>query len=113
MKEQIKAPEKIQLSDKEIANLLEAEFKTLVIRMLTEMVEYGHLIEEEGKAIQSEIKKNIHGTNSEGRETGTHTNDLKQKEEVNIQPEQNEETRIQKNEARLRNLQDTFKHSNI
>ena len=46
--------------------------------------------------MKSEIKKNIHGTNSEGRETGTHTNDLKQKEEVNIQPEQNEETRIQK-----------------
>ena len=42
MKEQIKAPEKIQLSDEEIATLSDAEFKTLVIRMLTEMVEYGH-----------------------------------------------------------------------
>ena len=41
MKEQIKAPEKIQLSDQEIANLPDAEFKTLVIRMLTEMIEYG------------------------------------------------------------------------
>ena len=41
MKEQIKAPEKIQLSDKEIANLLDAQFKTLVIKMLTEIVEYG------------------------------------------------------------------------
>ena len=41
MKEQIKAPEKLQLSDEEIANLSDAEFKTLVIRMLTEMVEYG------------------------------------------------------------------------
>ena len=41
MKEQIKAPEKIQLSDKEIANLLDTEFKTLVIRMLTKMIEYG------------------------------------------------------------------------
>ena len=40
MKEQIKAP-KIQLSDEEIANLSDAEFKTLVIRMLTERVEYG------------------------------------------------------------------------
>ena len=35
MKEQIKAPEKIQLSEEEIANLLDAQFKTLVIRMLT------------------------------------------------------------------------------
>ena len=32
---------------------------------------------------------------------------------INIQPEQNEETRIQKNEERLRNLKDNFKHSNI
>ena len=37
-----KAPEKIQLSDKEIANLSDAEFKTLVIKMLTELIEYGH-----------------------------------------------------------------------
>ena len=58
MKEQIKTPEK-ELSDKEIANLSDAEFKTLVIRMLKEMVEYGCKIEEEVKAIQSEIKKNI------------------------------------------------------
>ena len=41
MKEQIKTPEKIQLSDEELANLSDAEFKTLVIRMLTELVEYG------------------------------------------------------------------------
>ena len=45
MKEQIKAPEKIQLSNKEIANHSDAHFKTLVIRMLKEMVEYGHKIE--------------------------------------------------------------------
>ena len=59
MKEQIKAAEKAQLSDKEIANVSEAQFKTLVIRMLTEMVEYGHKIEEEVKVILSEIKKNV------------------------------------------------------
>ena len=46
MKEQIKAPEKKQLSNEEIANLSGAEFKTLVIRMLIEMVEYGWKIEE-------------------------------------------------------------------
>ena len=44
MKEQIKTPEKIQLSNKEIDNLSDALFKTLVIRMFTEMVEYGHKI---------------------------------------------------------------------
>ena len=40
MKEQIKAPEKIQLSSEEIASLSDAQFRTLVIRMLTEMIEY-------------------------------------------------------------------------
>ena len=54
--------------------------------------------------MQSEIKKNIQGTNSEGKETGTQIKDLEQKEEIIIQTEQNEETRIQKNEKRLRNL---------
>ena len=38
---------------------------------------------------------------------------MEQKEEINTQPEQNEETRIQKNEERLRNLQDNFKCTNI
>ena len=33
-------------------------------------------------------------------------NSLEQKEEINIQPEQNEETKILKNEEGLRNLQD-------
>ena len=40
-------------------------------------------------------------------------NGLEQKEEINIQPEQNEETRIQKNEESPRNLRDNFKHSHI
>ena len=46
MKEQIRAPEKIQLINEKIGNLSDAQFKTLEIRMLTEMVEYGHKIEE-------------------------------------------------------------------
>ena len=62
--------QKIELRDEEIANLSDAEFKTLVIRMLTEMVEYGHKIEEKVKDMQSKIKKNTQGTNSEGKETG-------------------------------------------
>ena len=80
--------------------------------MLTEMVDYGHKIEERVKAMLSEIKENVQGTDSEGKETGTQINGLDQKEEINIQPEQNEETRIQKPEERLRNLWDNFKHSN-
>ena len=52
MKEQIKAPEKIQQSDEEIANISDAQFKTLVIRMLTEMVECDCKIEEKLKAMK-------------------------------------------------------------
>ena len=58
MKEQMKTPEK-ELSNKEIASLSDAEFKTLVIRMLTELVELSHKMKEEMKSPQSEIKKNI------------------------------------------------------
>ena len=47
------------------------------------------------------------------KETGTQINSVEQKEERNIQPEQKEETRIQNNGERLRNLRDNFKHSNI
>ena len=113
MKEQIKAPEKIQLSNEEIANLSDAQFKTLVIRKLTELVEFGHKLDEKMKAMLRETKENVQGTNSDGKETGTQINSVDQKEERNIQTEKNEETRIQKNEERLKNLQDIFKHSNI
>ena len=81
--------------------------------MLTEMVEFGRKIEEKVKAMRSELKENVQGTKSEGKETRTHINGLEQKEEINIQPEQNQETRIQKNEERLRNLWDNLKYSNM
>ena len=105
IKEQIKAPEKANLSD--------AQFKTLVIRVLTELVEFGHKVDEKMKAMKSEIKENVQGTNSEGKETRTQINNLEQKEEINFQPEQNEETRIKKSEEKFRNLWDNFKRSNI
>ena len=53
MKEQIKAPEKTQLSDEEIANLSDTQFKTLVIRMLTQLVEFGCKLDEKMKAMLS------------------------------------------------------------
>ena len=112
MKEQIKAPKK-ELSHEERANLSDEQFKTLIIRMLTEMTEYSWKIKEEVKAIWREIKENVQKTNSQGKETGTQINDLEQKEEINIQQEQNEETRILKNKERFRNTQDHIKHSNI
>ena len=61
MKEQIKAPEKIQLSDKEIANLSDTQFKTLVIRKLTELVEFGHKLDEKMKAVLRETKEKCTG----------------------------------------------------
>ena len=70
MKEQIQAPEKIQLRSEEIVNLSDAQFKTLVIRMLTEMVEYGRKIEEKVKAMQSEIKENVQESRVKGGKPG-------------------------------------------
>ena len=111
MEEQSKTPER-ELSDEEIANLPAGEFKALVIKMLTELIELDRKMKEEMKDTQSEIKQNIQRTNSDRKESRTQINEFKQKEEISIQTEQNEETRIQKNEERLRNLWDNFKHSN-
>ena len=77
------------------------------------MIELGCQMKEEMKDIQNEIRENIQGINSEGKETRTQINDLEQKEEVNIQPEQKEETRIQKNEDSIRRLWDISKCANI
>ena len=71
MKEQFKAPEKIQLSNKERANLSDAQFKTLVIRKLTKLVGFGHKLDEKMKAMLGETKESVQGTNSDGKETGT------------------------------------------
>ena len=96
MTEHFKAPEIIQLSSKQIANLSDAQFKMLVIMMLTELVDFGHKLDEKMKGMLSEIKENVQGTNGYGKETGTQINGVDQKEERNIQPEKNEETGIRK-----------------
>ena len=93
MKEQNKTPEK-ELNKMEIANLSDAKFKTLVIRMLRELTEYGKSIREEMKVTQSDfhillylskIKKNPQRTNSEGKDAGIQINNLEQKKETNSQ----------------------------
>ena len=112
MKEQSKTSER-ELSVKEIANLSDGEFKALVIKMLTELNELGRKMEEQMKDTQNEIKQNIQGTNSDRKETRTQSNNLEQKKEINIQLEQNEETRIQTSEESLTNLWDNPKHSNV
>ena len=107
MKEQNKTPEK-ELNKMEISNLSDAQFETLVIRMLQELIGYFNSIKKtqaEKKDALSKIKKNLQGTNSGGDEAENQINDLEHKEGKSIQSEQQEEKRIQKkNEGRLRNL---------
>ena len=98
VKEQIKTPEK-ELNEMEISNLSDAEFKTLVIKMLKELSEDLNSI----KQIQSEtkdtltaIKNNLQRNNSRVDEAENQINDLEHKEAKNNQSEQQEEKRIQK-----------------
>ena len=80
MTEHFKAPEKIQLSKEEIANLSDAQFKTLVIKMLTELVEFVQKPDEKMKPMLRETKENVQGTNSDVKEPGTQINGVNQKE---------------------------------
>ena len=98
LKEQNKTPEK-ELNKTEITNLSDAEFKTLMTRMLKELIEYGNKIKktlEEMKVTLSEIKKNLQGIKSGGDEARIQINNLEHKEEISIQSEQQKEKRIQK-----------------
>ena len=80
--------------------------------MLRDLIEYSTHIREEMKVTLSEVKKNPQGINSEGKEAGIQTNDLEHEEEINIQPEQREET-SQNNKDRLRKFWKISKHANI
>ena len=71
------------------------------MRILKELIQYGNNIKEKTKVTLSEIKKNLQGTNSEGKEAGIEINDLEHKEEKSIQSEQQEEKRILKYEDKL------------
>ena len=74
----------------EITNSSDAEFKTLVIRMLKELSEYNNSIKKtlaEMKVTLSEKKKNLQGTNSGGDEPEIQINDLEHKEGKSIQSE--------------------------
>ena len=64
MKEQRKTSQR-ELSDEKIANLSDGEFKALVIKMLTGLIELGQKM----KDTLNEIKQNIQGTNTDRKET--------------------------------------------
>ena len=87
MKEQIKTPEK-ELNKTKISNLLDAEFETLVIRMLKELSEDLNSIKKvqsERKGTLIEIKNNLQGNNSAEDEAENQINDLEHKEDKNNQ----------------------------
>ena len=66
MKEQIKTPEK-ELNKMETSNLSDAEFKTLVIRMLKELSEVLNSIKKMQSQMKDtliEIKNNLQGNSS-------------------------------------------------
>ena len=65
-----------ELSTEEIANRADGEFKTLVIKMPTDLIELGQKMKKQMKDTHNEIKQNIQGTNSDRKETRTHINDL-------------------------------------
>ena len=64
--------------------------------MLTELVESVQKPDEKMKPMLRETKEDVQGTNSDAKETGTQINGVDQKDERNIQPEKNAETRTQK-----------------
>ena len=73
MKEQSKTSER-ELSNDEIANLSDGQFKALEIKMLTELSEFGRKMKK-----QNEIKQNIQGTKGDRKETRTQSNDLEKR----------------------------------
>ena len=78
MKEQSNASER-ELREEEIANLSDGEFKDLIIKMLTDLIELVWKVKEQMKDTQNEIKQNIQGTNSDRKETRTQSNDLEKR----------------------------------
>ena len=113
MKGQIKTPEK-ELNEMEMSKMSEAEFKTLVIRMLRELSEGLSSIKKTQSEMKDrlfEIKNNLQGNNSRVDAAENQINDLEHKEAKNHQSQQ--EKRIQKNEGSVSGLWDNFKRSNI
>ena len=114
IKEQNKTPGK-EVNKMEISNLSDAKFKTLVIRILKELIGYFNSIKKtqaEMKVTLSEIKTNLQGPNSGVDEAENQINDLEHKEEKNsIRTEEGKSEK--KNEDRLRSLWDNFKRTNI
>ena len=98
MKEQSKTS---GLSDEEIANQSDGEFKGWYQNAHRTDWAWSKNEKTNERHPKWKIKQS---TNSDRKETRAQSNDLEQKGKINIQLEQNEETRIQKSEERLMNL---------
>ena len=105
MKEQNKTPEK-ELHKMEIGNSpSDAEFKTLVIRMLKELSGYFDSIKKtqaEMKDILIEINNSLQGINSRMDEAKNQSNDMEHKETKTTN--QNMKKEFLKNEEYIRSL---------
>ena len=78
----IKTPEK-ELNKMEVSNLSDAEFKTLLIRVLKELSEHPSSIKKiqlEMKDTLIKIRNNLQGNNSRVDEAENQINDLEHKE---------------------------------
>ena len=98
IKEQNKTPEK-ELNEMEMPTYQVRVQNTGFIRVLKELSEdlsSIKKIQSEMKNILIEIKNNLQGNNSRVDEAENQINDLEHKEEISIQPEQQEEKRIKK-----------------
>ena len=114
MKEQLKTPEK-ELNKREISNLSDSEFKTLVIRMFKELNEDLNSIKKiqsEMKGTLIEINNSLQGNNSRVDEAKNQINDLEHKEAKNNHPNNKKKKRIEKHDS-VSSLWDNFKWSNI
>ena len=115
MKEQLKTPEK-ELNKREISNLSDSEFKTLVIRMLKELSEDLNRIKKiksETKDTLIKIKNNLQGINSRVDEAKNQINDLEHKEAKNNHPNNKKKKESKKSKDSVSSLWDNFKQSNI
>ena len=89
MNKQIRTPEK-ELHKMEISNLSDAEFKTMIIRMLKELSEDLSSIKKtqlEMKETLIQIKNNLQGNNSTVDQVENQINDLEHKKAKNNQSE--------------------------
>ena len=113
MREQIKTPEK-KLNKREISNLSDAEFKTLIIRMLKELSEDLNSIKNfqlEMMDTLIKIKNNLQGSNSRVDEAKNQINDLEDRREKTSNQNKRKKKRVQKIEDSVSSLWDNFKYS--